>query len=120
MKKNMLLQGIFLFFLILQPAVTLATGYGQIRALEQRAVEVTELKNRFLTNVLDAYHVPYERNPMGMVVRIQVEALWYRIQNVEIVPITNPDGKDLAVTGHEIFFYTDGGVFHIVTPLAAR
>jgi len=120
MKKKPFLQGVFLFFLLLWPMVTLASGYGQIRALEQRAAEVTELKNRFLSQVLDSYRVPYEKNQEGMVVRIQVENRWYRIQTVEIVPVTSPDGKDPAVTGHEIFFYTDGGIFHIVTPLTAR
>jgi len=120
MKKASFLQGVLLFFLILWPVVTLASGYGQIRALEQRAAEVTALKNRFMSKVLDSYQVPYERNQEGMVVRIQVENLWYRIQTVEIVPVTSPSGKDLAVTGHEIYFYTDGGIFHIVTPLTAR
>ena len=111
---------VFLSFPALGPAADRAGGYGQIRALEQRGVEVTALKNRFLTHVLDAYQVPYERNPDGMVVRIQVESLWHRIEAVEIVPVALREGETLDVTGHEIFFYTDGGVFHIVTPLTAR
>ncbi len=110
----------FLSFPALGPAAGPADGYGQIRALERRGVEVTALKNRFLTRVLDTYQVPYERNPDGMVVRIRVENLWHRIEAVEIVPVALAEGQTLDVTGHEIFFYTDGGVFHIVTPLAAR
>ncbi|HOP36383.1 MAG TPA: hypothetical protein PL090_08660 [Syntrophales bacterium] len=125
MRKKLLLACLVSLFVCLSfpalaPAADRADGYGQIRALEQRGVEVTALKNRFLTHVLDAYQVPYERNPDGMVVRIQVESLWHRIEAVEIVPVALREGETLDVTGHEIFFYTDGGVFHIVTPLTAR
>lgn len=98
MRKKLLLACLVSLFVCLSfpalaPAADRADGYGQIRALEQRGVEVTALKNRFLTHVLDAYQVPYERNPDGMVVRIQVENLWHRIEAVEIVPVALPEEK---------------------------
>lgn len=113
------LPGLCLFFLI-PPAYLSAATYGQIRALEERAVHVTELKNRFLASVLDSYGIPHVRNEDGMVVRFQVGNRWYDIRTVEIVPVTDPQGKDMGVTGHEVFFFTDEGVFHILTPMAAR
>lgn len=113
------LTGVCLFFLI-PPACLYGATYGQLRALEERAVQVTELKNRFLARVLDFYGIPNVRNKDGMVVRIQVGDRWLDIRSVEIVPVTAPAGQDPAVTGHEVFFFTDGGVFHILTPMAAR
>jgi hypothetical protein len=107
-------------FFVIPPALLSGATYGQIRALEERAVQVTELKNRFLVRILDSYGIPNVRNEQGMVVRIQVGDRWYDIRTVEIVPVTAPSGQEPAVTGHEVFFFTDEGVFHILTPMAAR
>jgi len=90
---------------------------GQLRAMEQRAVTVTRMKNDFVIRVLDYHHIPYELTSDGVVGRLNLRGQWVDVNRIEIVPVTSGNSDDFRVTGHELFFYTKGQILHLVSSL---
>ena len=53
-----------------------AREHGRVRALQDRAETVVRQKNHFVTMALEGYEIPFQVNPQGVVVRIQVNDQW--------------------------------------------
>jgi len=95
-------------------------SYGRLRALKERAVTVMEQKNRFVTRVLDSYHIAYRCNEQGVVAQIKVDDTWNDVSRIEIVPLVSDDNIGFQVMAHNIYFDTTGGMFHLVSQLIIR
>lgn len=99
---------------------TSAQDYGQVRALKRRATTVTRQKNAFVARVLHSYDIPCQVTEQGIVARLQLDNRWYDVNQIEIVPLTQEVEGGYQVTGHEIFFYTEGQVLHLVSAMKIR
>lgn len=95
-------------------------SYGRLRVLKERAIEVTEQKNRFVRKVLDSYHVAYRCSEQGVVVQIKVDDRWNDVTRIEIVPVVTDESNGFQVMAHNIYFETAGGMLHLVSPLIIR
>lgn len=115
---------ICLLFLI--PSIFFASAawsqeYGKLKALNQRAVFVTNQKNDFVTSVLTSYKIPHERNAQGIVVRINIEKTWHDVKAIEIVPVLRESADNSRrVAAHELYFFTDGGILNLISELTVR
>ena len=94
--------------------------YGQLRALKRRAATVVLQKNDFVARVLNSHKIAYQRNEEGVVIRLQVGSNWLDVNRIEIVPMLRQGESGLDVVGHEIFFYTEGEILHLVSALTIR
>ena len=97
-----------------------AQNYGQVRALNRRAVTVTRQKNDFVARVLHSYGIPCQVTQEGVVARLQIEKRWYDVKQIEIVPVIQEVEGGYLVTAHEIFFYTEGEILHLVSAAKIR
>jgi hypothetical protein len=98
-----------------------AQEYGRLRALQQRAAQVTNLKNAFVAGVLASYRIEHERNSQGIVVRINIDGRWQDITAIEIVPVmTETADKGRRLTGHELLFTTAEGTLDLLSDMAVR
>lgn len=119
MNKRMFLIAAVL--VITGAAAVQAEEYGKVRAMRERAIHVTTLKNDFVSRVLTSYGIPHECNPEGAVVRINMDGKWLNINAIEIVPVLKESAdKHQQVTAHELFFYTDEGIIDLVSELIIR
>ena len=117
MKRQTMFFGILVSFVLLvwvSPQAS-AENYGQIRALKRRADTVTHQKNSFVARVLSSYKIPYQTTEQGIVVRLHIENRWYDVNEIEIVPVTREVDGGYQVIAHEIFFYTEGEILHLVS-----
>jgi hypothetical protein len=94
--------------------------YGQLRALKRRAATVMQQKNNFVARVLHFQKVAYQVNDEGVVTRLQIGSRWVDVNRIEIVPLVGEQESGLEVVGHEIFFYAEGEIFHLVSYLTIR
>jgi hypothetical protein len=99
---------------------TAAYNYGQIRALKRRAVTVMRQKNEFVARVLRSYNIQYQTNEQGIVVGIQIGGKWVNVSRTEIVPVLGEEGDGFKVLAHEIFFFTDEEILHLVSATRIR
>ncbi len=99
---------------------TAAKTPGQLRAMKQRAAKVTRMKNQYVTRVLEYNSIPYQLTSDGIVGRLKIQGQWVEVNRIEIVPVSNEDGNDFRVTGHELFFYTKDQILHLVSSLIIR
>ena len=113
-----ILVSLGLFVLVLSQAS--AQNYGQIRALKRRADTVTRQKNDFVVRVLHSYDVPHQVTAQGIVARLHIENRWYDVNQIEIVPVTREVDGGYQVIAHEIFFYTEGEILHLVSEVKIR
>jgi len=122
MKGRILVLGaiIFLAAFAAAPPLLSTETCGQLRALERRAATVTRQKNDFVARVLHSYNIPYQRTEQGVVVRLRIGANWLDVNRIEIVPLVQEGEHGLQVMGHEIFFYTEGEILHLVSALTIR
>lgn len=97
-----------------------AQNYGQIRALKRRASTVIQQKNHFVARVLSSYDIPYQLTEQGIVARLHIENRWYDVKQIEIVPVAREEQSGFKVVGHEIFFYTEGEILHLVSAVTIR
>ena len=97
-----------------------AQDYGQIRALKQRADTVSQQKNNFVARVLHSYNIPCQVTQEGIVARLHIQNHWYDVKQIEIVPVTREVEGGYQVIAHEIFFYTEGDILHLVSPATIR
>lgn len=98
-----------------------AQEYGKIRALQERAAHITWQKNQFIINVLNAYKVPCEVNEQGAIVRLQTDNKWLTVKTIEILPVLQESAQGARqVTAHELFFFTDEGILHLMSALTIR
>jgi hypothetical protein len=97
-----------------------AQDYGQIRALKQRADTVSQQKNNFVARVLHSYNIPCQVTQEGIVARLHIQNRWYDVKQIEIVPVTREVEGGYQVIAHEIFFYTEGDILHLVSPATIR
>ena len=122
MKRQTMFFGILvslaLFVWVLPQAS--AQNYGQIRALKRRADTVTHQKNSFVARVLSSYKIPYQTTEQGIVARLHIENRWYDVNQIEIVPVTREVDGGYQVIAHEIFFYTEGEILHLVSAVNIR
>ena len=117
MKRQPMFFGILVSFALLvwvSPQAS-AQNYGQIRALKGRADTVTHQKNSFVARVLSSYKIPYQTTEQGIVARLHIENRWYDVNQIEIVPVTREVDGGYQVIAHEIFFYTEGEILHLVS-----
>jgi hypothetical protein len=77
-------------------------------------------KNDFVARVLNSHKIAYQRNEEGVVIRLQVGSNWLDVNRIEIVPMLRQGESGLDVVGHEIFFYTEGEILHLVSALTIR
>jgi hypothetical protein len=122
MKRQTMFFGILVSFALLgwvSPQVS-AQNYGQIRALKRRADTVTHQKNSFVARVLSSYKIPYQITEQGIVARLHIENRWYDVNQIEIVPVTREVDGGCQVIAHEIFFYTEGEILHLVSAVTIR
>ena len=110
----------FLVALPFRPTCASDKPYGQLRALKRRAATVVLQKNDFVARVLNSHRIAYQRNKEGVVVRLQIESNWLEVNRIEIVPLVREEERGLEVVGHEIFFYTEGAILHLVSALTIR
>jgi len=94
--------------------------YGQLRALKRRAATVMRQKNDFVARVLQSYDIRHERTEEGVVTRLQIGSSWTDVNRIEIVPLVLEEEHGIRVMGHEIFFYTEGQILHLVSALTIR
>jgi len=97
-----------------------AQNYGQIRALKNRAETVNQQKNHFVTQVLHSYNIPCQVTEEGIVARLHIQNRWYDVNQIEIVPVTKEVEGGYQVVAHEIFFYTEGDILHLVSAATIR
>ena len=117
MKRQTMFFGILVSFALLVWVSTQASAqnYGQIRALKRRADTVTQQKNSFVARVLSSYKIQYQTTEQGIVARLHIENRWYDVNQIEIVPVTREVDGGYQVIAHEIFFYTEGEILHLVS-----
>jgi hypothetical protein len=118
--QNMLRVVFFTACIMAASSDTFGLTFGQIQALNERAIYVTQLKNHFVTRVLDSYNIPYERNDAGVVVRLRIDNQWNVVDEIDIIPVMTPDTSQPRIMAHDIFFNTDRGIFHLVSELTVR
>jgi hypothetical protein len=120
-RRNVLLSIIVSFALLVavMPQV-MAQNYGQIRALKNRAETVTQQKNHFVAQVLRSYNIPCQVTEEGIVARLHIQNRWYDVSQIEIVPVTKEVEGGYQVIAHEIFFYTEGDILHLVSAATIR
>ena len=122
MKRRTMLFGFLVscaFFVLLLPQAS-AQNYGQIRAFKRRADTVTHQKNSFVARVLSSYKIPYQNTDQGIVARLHIEDRWHDVDEIEIVPLTREVDGGYQVIAHEIFFYTEGEILHLVSEIKIR
>lgn len=121
MKRRILVLSAIIFLAAFATAPwASAETYGQLRALKRRAGIVTRQKNDFVARVLHSYDIPYQRTEQGVVARLQIGTKWLDVNRIEIVPLVREGEYGLQVTGHEVFFYTEGEILHLVSALTIR
>ena len=111
---------IFLAAFAAAPPHASTETYGQLRALKRRAATVTRQKNDFVARVLHSYNIPYQRTKEGVVARLRIGTDWLDVNRIEIVPMVREGEYGLQVMGHEIFFYTEGEILHLISALTIR
>lgn len=119
MKRRILVLSAIIFlaaFAVALPWASAETN-GQLRALKRRAEIVTRQKNDFVARVLNSYDIPYQRTEQGVVSRLQIGTEWLDVNRIEIVPLVREGEHGLEVTGHEVFFYIEGEILHLVSAL---
>ena len=98
-----------------------AQEYGKIRAMQQRAAHVIQLKNDFVARVLTSYAIPHERNAQGIVTKINTDGRWLNVDAIDIVPITvETADKHQRLAYHELLFRTADGVLDLISDLTIR
>ena len=122
MKRKTVFLNIILFFalVVLLLPDAWAQDYGQIRALKSRADTVNQQKNHFVAQVLHSYNIPCQVTEEGIVARLHIQNRWYDVKQIEIVPVTREVEGGFQVIAHEIFFYTEGDILHLVSPATIR
>jgi hypothetical protein len=122
MKRQTIFSGILvsLALLVLVLPQASAQNYGQIRALKRRADTVTHQKNSFVARVLSSYNIPYQTTDQGIVARLHIEDRWHDVDQIEIVPVTRDVDGGYQVIAHEIFFYSEGEILHLVSAVNIR
>jgi hypothetical protein len=95
-------------------------NYGQIRALKSRAETINQQKNQFVAQVLHSYNIPCQLTEEGIVARIHIQNRWYDVKQIDIVPITKEAEGGYQVIAHDIFFYTEGDILHLVSAATIR
>ena len=122
MKRQTMFFGIIVSLALLVSVLPQASAqnYGQIRALKRRADTVTNQKNSFVARVLSSYKIPYQITEQGIVARLHIENRWYDVNQIEIVPVTREVDGGYQVIAHEIFFYTEGEILHLVSEVKIR
>ena len=122
MKRQAIFFGILILlalFVWVLPQAS-AQNYGQIRALKRRADTVTHQKNSFVARVLSSYKIPCQITEQGIVARLHIENRWYDVNQIEIVPVIREVDGGYQVVGHEIFFFTEGEILHLVSAVIIR
>ena len=122
MKRRILVLSAIIFLAAFVAAPPWASGetYGQLRALKRRAATVMRQKNDFVARVLHSYNISHQRTEQGVVTRLQIRNNWLDVNRIEIVPLVREGEYGLQVMGHEIFFYTEGQILHLVSELTIR
>jgi hypothetical protein len=117
MKRQTIFSGILILLALFVWGLPQASAqnYGQIRALKRRADTVTHQKNSFVARVLSSYKIPCEVTEQGIVARLHIENRWYDVNQIEIVPLMREVDGGYQVIAHEIFFYTEGEILHLVS-----
>ncbi|MGW8222500.1 MAG: hypothetical protein ACWGP1_10180 [Syntrophobacteria bacterium] len=122
MKRQTIFSGILILLALFVWGLPQASAqnYGQIRALKRRADTVTHQKNSFVARVLSSYKIPCEVTEQGIVARLHIENRWYDVNQIEIVPLMREVDGGYQVIAHEIFFYTEGEILHLVSAMNIR
>jgi hypothetical protein len=122
MKRQTIFSGILILLALFVWGLPQASAqnYGQIRALKRRADTVTHQKNSFVARVLSSYKIPCEVTEQGIVARLHIENRWYDVNQIEIVPLMLEVDGGYQVIAHEIFFYTEGEILHLVSAMNIR
>ena len=122
MKRQTIFSGILILLALFVWGLPQASAqnYGQIRALKRRADTVTHQKNSFVARVLSSYKIPCEVTEQGIVARLHIENRWYDVNQIEIVPLMREVDGGYQVIAHEIFFYTEGEILHLVSAMNFR
>ena len=122
MKRSVLVFSAIIFFATFAAARPWASAetYGRICALKRRADTVMRQKNDFVARVLHFYSIPCQRTEQGVVTRLQMGSKWLDVHRIEIVPLARQGEDGLRVTGHDIFFYTEDEILHLVSALTIR
>jgi hypothetical protein len=102
------------------PQPLFSQNYGQIRALQRRATIVVQRKNDFVARVLQSYKIPYQRTEEGVVHRLQMGGRWLDVNQIEIVPLVREEDGAPELLGHEIYFYTEKEILHLVSAITIR
>jgi len=122
MKRRTVFLNVIIFFVlvVLLLPIAWAQDYGQIRALKNRADTVNQQKNHFVAQVLHSYNIPCQVTEEGIVARLHIQNRWYDVKQIEIVPVTREVEGGYQVIAHEIFFYTEGDILHLVSAATIR
>jgi hypothetical protein len=102
------------------PLPAASENYGQIRALKQRAHTVVQRKNDFVARVLQSYNIRFQRTQQGVVNRLQIGGQWQNVTQVEIVPLVRERSAGPQLVAHEIYFYTEKEILHLVSAITIR
>ena len=122
MKWQSMFFGILVSFTLLVWVLPQASAqnYGQIRALKRRADTVTHQKNAFVARVLSSYKIPYQTTEQDIVAGLHIKNRWHDVNQIEIVPVTRQVDGGYQVIAHEIFFYAESEILHLVSEVKIR
>ena len=93
---------------------------GQIRAMQERADEVSKRKNRFVAMVLDHHNIGYFVDRHGTITRISVTGNWLEVMKLDVVPMVRQGAGIHEVIGHEVFIFTQRETLRLVSYLRVR
>lgn len=119
MLKKILLALAVLSMLLLGTA-GFAQNPGVLRLMEKRAVEVSQMKNRFVAKVLDRYGIGYQADADGVITSINIDGASHSVIRVDIAPVFETQESDLNLLGHEIYFFTESGTLQLFTAMPAK
>jgi hypothetical protein len=120
------MKGLITFLIVFAsvfPPVSQPAGsenYGQIRALKHRAHTVVQRKNDFVARVLQSYDIRFQRSRQGVVNRLQIGGQWQNVSQIEIVPLVVEGSGGPRLVAHEIYFYTEEEILHLVSSITIR
>ncbi|MDA8124283.1 MAG: hypothetical protein M0009_03730 [Deltaproteobacteria bacterium] len=109
-----------LLFFSIGLAAAPAQEYGKIRPLNERAAQIVQQRDRFVTQVLTSYGIPHEENEQGAVVRIKMDGRWLAVTAIEVVPVVEEAGGLRQVTAHTLYFTTATGILELRSELKIR
>ncbi len=119
--KPIRIQSVFLSIIVLQVLTSQMAVAGSdrlVQVMNERAARITQLKNDYVTKILDNYHIFYQCSQEGAIVQIMVGKQWHSVERMEIVPEITQEKKGRQTITHNIYFHAPTGILHLASDIA--